>query len=68
SSEMKITLILNLHQVEVALKYSERIVGINSGKIVFDRAARTMTSEDIHNVYDKNGGNLIFDLGEKYGA
>ncbi|MDP4177733.1 MAG: phosphonate ABC transporter ATP-binding protein [Bacillota bacterium] len=68
SSEMKITLIVNLHQVEISLKYSDRIIGVNSGKIVFDGPAKDMTSENIHNVYNIDNENSNFDLGEKYEA
>lgn len=68
SSEMKITLIVNLHQVEMSLKYSDRIIGVNSGKIVFDGPAKDMTSENIDNVYKKDNENSNFDLGEKYEA
>ena len=32
----KITCIVNLHQVDVAMKYSQRILGIAAGKLVFD--------------------------------
>jgi len=49
--EMGITVIVNLHQVEIALKYSERIIGINRGKVVFDGAPCALTSRRIEKVY-----------------
>ena len=36
TTEMGITCIVNLHQVEVAQNYSDRIIGLNKGEIVFD--------------------------------
>ncbi|ANE45827.1 phosphonate ABC transporter ATP-binding protein [Paenibacillus swuensis] len=36
STTMGITVIVNLHQVDVALKYSDRILGVNKGSIVYD--------------------------------
>lgn len=36
TQELGITCIVNLHQVEVAKNYSDRIIGLNKGGIVFD--------------------------------
>jgi phosphonate transport system ATP-binding protein len=60
---MGITVIVNLHQVDVALKYSDRIIGVNSGKVVFDGTAKNISSYDIHQIYGSDEGKLIFDLG-----
>ncbi|WP_028392526.1 phosphonate ABC transporter ATP-binding protein [Bacillus cihuensis] len=62
-SSMGITVVVNLHQVDVALKYSDRIIGVNSGKVVFDGTAKSMTSNVIHQIYGSDEGKLIFDLG-----
>src|SRR5699024_8455236 len=35
-SEKGITVIVNLHQVDVAKNYSDRIIGLNSGQVVFN--------------------------------
>ncbi|MGL4454197.1 MAG: phosphonate ABC transporter ATP-binding protein [Sarcina sp.] len=61
NEEMGITVILNLHQVDVAKKYSDRVIGINSGKIAFDGAPEKMTGEIIHNIYQSEAGSLIID-------
>ena len=34
--EMGITILLNIHHVELALEYAQRIIGIRSGRIVYD--------------------------------
>ena len=34
--ELGITILLNIHHVELALEYADRIIGIRSGRIVFD--------------------------------
>ncbi|MED3687453.1 phosphonate ABC transporter ATP-binding protein [Peribacillus butanolivorans] len=60
---MGITVVVNLHQVDVALKYSDRIIGVNSGKIVFNGTSQNITSSDIHQIYGSDEGKLIFDLG-----
>ncbi|WP_407311188.1 phosphonate ABC transporter ATP-binding protein [Desulfosporosinus sp. SB140] len=66
SNEMGITVIVNLHQVEVALKYSDRIIGINKGSVVFDGMPDNLTLEKIQAIYGSESEDLIFDLGEKY--
>ena len=38
----KITCIVNLHQVDVAMKYSQRIIGVAGGKIVYDGSPRCL--------------------------
>ncbi len=36
NKEMNITVLINIHHVDLALQYAERIIGIQAGKIVFD--------------------------------
>uniref|UniRef100_UPI0026143510 phosphonate ABC transporter ATP-binding protein n=1 Tax=Desulfosporosinus sp. TaxID=157907 RepID=UPI0026143510 len=66
SKEMGITIIVNLHQVEVALKYSDRIIGVNRGKVVFDGAPCDLTTRQIRDIYGSESEDLIFDLGERH--
>ncbi|WP_010676732.1 phosphonate ABC transporter ATP-binding protein [Bacillus timonensis] len=63
STTMGITVLVNLHQVDVALKYSDRIIGINSGKVVFEGTPETITKGDIQLIYGSEADELIFDLG-----
>jgi phosphonate transport system ATP-binding protein len=64
SKEMRITLIVNLHQVNVALKYSDRILGINKGKIVFDGPPDRLTTELLSGIYGAESKDLLADLRE----
>jgi phosphonate transport system ATP-binding protein len=48
---MQITLIVNLHQVEIALKYCDRILGINNGRLVFDGGPDELSSERVSRIY-----------------
>jgi phosphonate transport system ATP-binding protein len=59
SKELGITLIVNLHQVNVALNYSDRILGVNSGKIVFDGRPDELTSGCIAEIYGAESEELI---------
>ncbi|WP_434511672.1 phosphonate ABC transporter ATP-binding protein [Desulfitobacterium sp. AusDCA] len=65
-TEMGITVIVNLHQVEAALRYSDRIIGINKGKVVYDGSPDQLTDEKIADIYGSESGELLVKLGEKY--
>ncbi|MCL1831103.1 MAG: ATP-binding cassette domain-containing protein, partial [Oscillospiraceae bacterium] len=60
---MNITCIFNLHQVDVAMKYSKRIIGITSGQIVYDGSPENLSKSKIHEIYQSNEGELIIDVG-----
>lgn len=51
TSEMNITCLVNLHQVEVAQDYSDRIIGLKEGKIVFDGPKLKLSEERINHIY-----------------
>jgi phosphonate transport system ATP-binding protein len=51
SNEMHISLIVNLHQVDVALRYSDRILGVNKGRLVFDGGPGELSAERIAEIY-----------------
>jgi phosphonate transport system ATP-binding protein len=63
NQSMNITCILNLHQVDVALRYSKRIIGITSGQIVYDGPPEQLSKAQIHEIYQSNEGELITDVG-----
>jgi len=60
--EMGITCIFNLHQVDVAMRYSDRIIGINNGRILFDGPPKELTKELIYSIYGSEAGELITDV------
>ena len=68
SSKMGITVLVNLHQVDVALKYSDKIIGINSGQVVYNGAPNNITKEDIQRIYGSEAEDLIFDVGGIYAS
>lgn len=61
NKEMGITCIFNLHQVDVAVHYSDRIIGINSGRVVFNGTPDELTSDKVHEIYGTEAGDLITD-------
>lgn len=58
----KITCIVNLHQVDVAMKYSHRIIGVAGGKIVYDGLPSGLDQETIHKIYQSKSEDLITDV------
>lgn len=63
STTMGITVLVNLHQVDVALKYSDRVIGINHGQVVFNGTPKDITKDDIQRIYGSEAEDLIFDIG-----
>jgi len=57
--ELGITILVNLHQVDVARKYADRILGFNSGKLVFDGPSEDLDTEKIQRIYGMESHELI---------
>lgn len=49
--ELNITCIVNLHQVEVARSYSDRIIGLSKGGIVFDGPSYRLNTDSMDEIY-----------------
>ena len=50
-TELKITCIVNLHQVDIAKKYSDRIIALNKGEKIFDDKAEQLTEKIVEFIY-----------------
>jgi len=55
-----LTIICNLHQVDLALKYSDRIVGLSGGRIVLDAPTKDIDEEYIRKIYQGHSSGLFF--------
>ena len=51
NKEFKITIICNLHQTELAAQYSDRIIGLLDGVIMFDKLASNINRTSINQIY-----------------
>jgi len=51
-----LTVICNLHQVELAKQYSDRILGIQSGKLILDIPSDQFSDQDADLIYQNLGG------------
>ena len=59
-----IACIVNLHQVDVAMAYADRIIGIHQGRIVFDDVPDKLTASMIETIYDAPIDKLTIGLEE----
>ncbi|MBQ8296538.1 MAG: phosphonate ABC transporter ATP-binding protein [Ruminococcus sp.] len=59
TSKRNIACIVNLHQLDVAVKYSTRIIGLSKGEIVFDGVPSELTDEMIERIYGTSRENLM---------
>ena len=50
-----ITVVVNLHQVDLARRFADRIIGMSSGKIVFDGHPQQMSQPELHTIYHREG-------------
>ncbi|MYL57026.1 phosphonate ABC transporter ATP-binding protein [Virgibacillus halodenitrificans] len=61
NQELNMTVIMNIHHVELALDYATRVIGIHAGEIVYDGRSEDVTDETLDQIYkgtiDK-GGNI----------
>lgn len=61
NQEMNISVLINIHHVELALEYATRVIGIRSGKIVYDGPASLVNQEVLTAIY---GNELPIDVEE----
>ncbi|MFV8783243.1 phosphonate ABC transporter ATP-binding protein [Microbulbifer sp. SA54] len=51
SQERNSTLIVSLHNLEMALRYFPRVIGLRDGEVMFDKAASALSSEELQQLY-----------------
>ncbi|WP_312430181.1 phosphonate ABC transporter ATP-binding protein [Lacrimispora sp.] len=52
NKEMNITILLNIHHVDLALQYASRVVGIRAGQIVYDGPSSEVTQDILDEIYE----------------
>ena len=63
NKEDGITVICNLHTVDTARGYCDRIIGMVSGSVVFDGEPEDLTMAKIREIYGVDGEDEAFDIG-----
>ena len=53
NEEMKISVLINIHHVDLALKYATRVIGIKAGEIVYDGPSNMVDSEILKQIYGR---------------
>ena len=51
NKEFNITILCNLHQIELATQYSDRIVGLLDGAVIFDDSTQNINKTNINQIY-----------------
>ncbi|MCR5008420.1 MAG: phosphonate ABC transporter ATP-binding protein [Oribacterium sp.] len=51
NKDMNISILINIHHVDLALKYCSRVIGINAGEIVYDGPASEVDKEVLDKIY-----------------
>ncbi|MCK5762135.1 MAG: ATP-binding cassette domain-containing protein, partial [Candidatus Izimaplasma sp.] len=53
NKELNITVIANMHHVDMALQYARRVIGIRDGRIVFDGPTSAVTNNLLKEIYGR---------------
>jgi phosphonate transport system ATP-binding protein len=51
-----ITVLTNLHTLDTARAYCDRVIGMSRGRIVFDGRPEALTAGVLHRIYGEPGG------------
>ena len=54
NKELNISILINIHHVDLALKYATRVIGIRAGEIVYDGPTTEVTQDILDMVYNGN--------------
>lgn len=57
NKELNITMIVNLHSVDLAKKYATRIIGLRDGEVVYDGPVADATDDVFEQIYTKEQNN-----------
>lgn len=52
--QFNITIVANMHHVDIATKYAKRIIGIKAGEIVFDGPSDRLTNDILTQIYGRD--------------
>ena len=52
NEELNISVLINIHHVDLALKYATRVIGIRAGEIVYDGPSSQVTQAVLDSIYN----------------
>lgn len=53
NKEMNISVLINIHHVDLALEYADRVIGIKAGKIIYDGPSDQVDDEVLEKIYGR---------------
>lgn len=62
NKDLNITIIINIHHVDLALKYADRVIGVRSGEVVFDGPSDKVNQDVLDQIY---AGKEIPEMGKE---
>jgi len=65
SAQRETTVLCSLHQVDLALKFADRVVGMRSGRTVFDGPPHRLDADALARIYEKDDPDLTARGGEE---
>lgn len=51
NKELKITVLINIHHVDLALQYADRVIGIRAGEVVYDGPVDQVDEKVLDSIY-----------------
>lgn len=59
NQELDISILLNIHHVDLALEYADRIIGIRKGEIVYDGSTENVSQDILDHIYLEEGNGHV---------
>ncbi len=59
NKEMNISVLINIHHVDLALAYADRVIGVKAGEIVYDGPSSQVTEEVLQRIYGDQAVGLM---------
>ncbi len=53
ANEDRLTVVFSLHQIDLACRYGERVIGLSQGRLVFDGRQHHLTRQQLEGIYDE---------------
>ncbi|MDU1412928.1 MAG: phosphonate ABC transporter ATP-binding protein [Clostridium sp.] len=53
NKDMNISILINIHHVDLALKYASRVIGIKAGEIIYDGPAKNVDGQILKQIYGR---------------
>ncbi|OON98548.1 MAG: phosphonate ABC transporter ATP-binding protein [Epulopiscium sp. Nele67-Bin004] len=59
NKEMNISILINIHHVDLALEYADRVIGVRAGKVVYDGSSKDVTKDVLVTIYGEHAADIL---------